>query len=131
MKYLSHYTEQAQTDVFTQYGAFFAFSQKQMDEQKKDGVIYVSVGAGLIAPKSNAANLVLALENIQQAGMNADVAENGIKAIIHRELGNHECQIVGNYDDALDVLEPYGITEDQVKAEWREFWNICVENDYF
>jgi len=131
MKYLSHYTEDAQTKAFERFGAFFAFSTEQFNKQKKDGVKYASMYAGLIAPVYNVANLMHALGTIQQAGMNADIAENGIKAIIHRELGNYECQIVGNYDDVLDVLKPYGITHDQIKAEWREFWNHCVENDYF
>lgn len=131
MKYLSHYTEDAQTKAFERFGAFFAFSTEQFNKQKKDGVKYSAMYAGLIAPIYNVANLMHALGTIQQAGMNADIAENGIKAIIHRELGNLECQITGDFSDVVESLEPYGITAVQVKAEWREFYNYCVENDYF
>lgn len=35
-------------------GAFWAFSNKQFDEQKKEGIKYVSMGQGLICPKENA-----------------------------------------------------------------------------
>lgn len=131
MKYLSDYMEDAQTKAFTKHGAFFAFSKEQMREQQKAEEQYVSCGAGLIAPRATAKSLMLELNEIHDNAIKLDIAENGIKAIIHRELGNHECQIVGDYSEAVDVLQPYGITEDQVKAEWREFWNICVENDYF
>ena len=44
------------TPILEANGAFFAFSQSQFDEQKKEGVIYVSMGAGLICPKENAEN---------------------------------------------------------------------------
>ena len=42
------------TPILEANGAFFAFSQSQFDEQKKEGVIYVSMGAGLICPKAKA-----------------------------------------------------------------------------
>ena len=32
------------------YGAFFAFGNAQFDEQRKEGVKYASLGAGLICP---------------------------------------------------------------------------------
>ena len=131
MKYLSNYMEDQQTEAFKVNGAFFAFSSKQFDEQKADGVKYVSVGAGLIAPKENVTQLIDQLDTIHQTAMQQDIAENGVKAIIHRELANHECQITMDYSDAFAVLEPYGITEEQVKAEWGEFWQTCVDNDYF
>lgn len=130
MKYLSHYTEKAQTDAFNKFGAFFAFSNKQFDEAKQYGVKYSSMGAGLIVPVYNVANLMHALDSIQQAGMNADIAENGIKAIIHRELENYECQITGDYSDVIDTLAPYGITSDQIRLEWGAFFDYCVHNNY-
>ncbi|WP_444823022.1 DUF7659 family protein, partial [Vibrio parahaemolyticus] len=44
MKYLSDYTQQPQTALFDELGAFFAFSNKQFDEAKKKGIEYVSLG---------------------------------------------------------------------------------------
>ena len=53
MKYLINYIEEAQTKAFEKAGAFFAFSDKQFEEQKKEGVRYSYMGAGLICPKEN------------------------------------------------------------------------------
>lgn len=131
MKYLSDYMENKQTAAFNQFGAFFAFSDSQFNEKAIKCFKYASLGSGLIAPVGNAKPLYEALETIHTEAMAQDVSENGIKAIIRRELANHECQITCDYSDALDKLEPYGITESQVKAEWPEFWQACVDNDYF
>lgn len=48
MKSLS---EEAMTALLKENGAFFAFSDKQFNEQKKEGVQYVNVFAGLVCPK--------------------------------------------------------------------------------
>ena len=131
MKYLSDYTQDKQTAVFDKFGAFFAFSDKQFKDKQQDGVKYASLGAGLIAPVEHAKELAKSLKSISQDAIQQDIAENGIKAIIHRELGNHECQITMDYDDVVDVLAPYGITKEQIKAEFNEFMQVCIDNDYF
>jgi len=131
MKYLSNYTESAQTDAFNKYGAFFAFSDKQFNKQKKEGIKYASVGAGLIAPTENVSSLMDSLLSIHASAIEQDIAENGIKAIIHRELANYECQITMDYSDCMSALDGYGISEAQIKAEWPAFWDNCVENDWF
>ena len=131
MKYLSHYMENQQTAAFKKHGAFFAFSNQQLDEQKQPGIAYVSIGAGLIAPKDNANQLIADLDSIHLSAVAQDLAENGVKGIIHRELANHECQITGDYDIVISILADYGITAEQIKNEWREYMDICIENDYF
>jgi len=133
MKYLSNYIESKQTELFNSTGAFFAFSDKQFNEGRAPGPIkYVSLGAGMICPKSNVKALLRGLSRINEEGIKADIAENGIKAIIHRELANHECQISMDISDAVDKLADYpGITEETVQAEWPEYFQNCVDNDYF
>ena len=42
------------------------------------------------------------------------IAENGLVAIIKRELSNYECYYTGEIEDAVDTLEDYGITYEQV-----------------
>ena len=44
-------------------GAFWAFSDKQFNESKKDNVKYVSLGSGLVCPKDNAKKLSEDLDN--------------------------------------------------------------------
>ena len=131
MKYLSDYMNDKQTKAFEQYGAFFALSNKQMEEKRVEGVKYASLGAGLIAPTDNAEKLINSLETIRSESIKQDIDENGIKAIIHRELGNHECQITCDYSDVVDVLDPYGVTVEQIKAEYSIFFQNCIDNDYF
>ena len=132
MNYLSHYIEAQQTELFNSTGAFFAFGDKQFDEAKQDGVKYVSLGAGMICPKSNVDTLTSGLSEISTAGIAADIAENGIKAIIHRELANHEAQITCDIEDTVGALFDYpGITRETVQAEWSEYWQNCIDNDCF
>jgi hypothetical protein len=116
MKYLSDYTEEANSIAFDKHGAFFAFGQKQFDEKKVEGVVYTSTRSGMIAPKENMAELIKELNEIYHASIAQDIAENGIDGIISRELGNYECDYTGNIDDAVEALEDYGITREQVKA---------------
>lgn len=131
MKYLSDYTEEKQTAAFEKAGAFFAFSNQQFDEKKKEGIKYMSLGAGLISPEDTATQLVDDLGAIVKEATAQDIAENGVKAIIHREFANHECQLSGDYDNVIDKLEHYGITADQIKAEWNEYFSYCCEHDLF
>lgn len=130
MKYLSDYTEPKVTKLIEEVGAFFAFSQKQYSEQAKPNTKYVSV-MGTIVPEDKARYFYEAMEAIHEASIQEDIEENGIKAIIHRELADHECQLSGDSSIVEDALEPYGITAEQVAAEWAEFYQHCVDNDYF
>ena len=131
MKYLSDYTSAKQSQLWDDNGAFFAFGQQQLDEKKQEGVAYVSLGMGLIAPKDNASKIIEGLESIHTEGIKQDISENGIKPIIHRELGNYETQISGDISDTVAALEDYGITREQVSAEYPAYFQHCVDNDYF
>lgn len=131
MKHLRNYVEEEQTKLFNKTGTFFAFSDKQLNESRKENVEYVSLGYGMICPKENAKEVISGLEAISKKGIAADIKENGISAIIHRELGNHEAQITGEVEDTMSSLCGYGVTEEQVKEEYSKFYQHCVDNDYF
>jgi len=131
MTTLNTYTQAAQTEAFNKYGAFFAFGNKQFDEQKEDGIKYVDLGAGLIAPKETYKDLIEDLNNIHKCGIAQDIKENGIKKILWREFANYECQIVGSPKDAIDALENYHIDKKTIQEEWTNYWNWCVDNDNF
>ncbi|CDT13571.1 DUF7659 family protein [Vibrio crassostreae] len=114
MKYLSHYIQDKQTQAFNETGTFFAFSNQQFDEAKKEGVKYASLGMGLICPVDNAKQLMIRLDSIAQEGIAEDIKENGKKAIIRRELFNHECFYTNDICDCVEKLEGYGITYDEI-----------------
>ena len=132
MPYLSHYTETLQTELFDSTGTFFAFSQKQFDEAKQEGINYASLGRGMICPIDNIVALTSGLYIIITDGIKADIAANGLKAIIHRELANHEAQITYDISDTVDALTDYpGITRETIQAEWKDYFQHCVDNDCF
>lgn len=132
MKHLQQYIEAEQSALLDNVGAFFAFSDKQFDEQSKPNVKYVSMGgAGLICPKKHADSLHNGLKDIHKRGIARDVKENGKQAIIQRELSNHEAQITGSVDDTLRALAGYPITDKEVMAEFGAFMDHCIEHDLF
>jgi hypothetical protein len=114
MKYLSNYTETPISKALEEHGGFFAFSTEQFEREKKEGVTYVNMGSGLIAPKDNAKKLFEALDKAHREGIKQDIAENGKEAIIKRELYNYECFYVGCVDDCVDALEDYGYTRQEI-----------------
>jgi len=123
--------EQQQTALFERYGAFFAFGNKQFDEQKEDGVKYVSLFSGLIAPKDNAKRLLEELEAITDNYIKRDIKENGKTAIIERELANHEAGYTYSIDDTVTALEGYGITTAEVQAVFNNWIKKNSDNEVF
>lgn len=137
MKYLSHYTEKAHSELFKSTGSFFAFGQQQFDEQRKEGVKYVSLGAGLICPKNAVNELLSGLENIGVQCRKIDVEENGAAGIIEREYFNYECQIAMDTSDAMSALEPYTelfpdlFTPELIQSVFVNCLNKAIEQDMF
>jgi|TARA_R110001606_G_scaffold366348_1_gene521447 hypothetical protein len=111
--------------------AFFAFSDEQFNSQKWDDIEYISLGSGLVCPKENAVKLTQELNKISANRIKKELEENSVKDIIWRELANHECQIVGDYSDVVDLLAGYGITEQDIKDQWGSYYQDCIDNDYF
>ncbi|MAD98872.1 MAG: hypothetical protein CMB99_16220 [Flavobacteriaceae bacterium] len=130
MKTLANFIQDEQTKAIEKHGAFFAFGQKQFNEKAKNGVEYVSISAGLICPKSAAASLVSDLEQIHEKGINQDLETNGKKAIIRRELFNHEIFITWDFADTMAALDGYGISESEVRAVFDEIRATENIDDY-
>jgi len=119
------------SDIFKKHGAFFAFSDKQFEESRKDGVSYANMGAGMVAPVDSVSALSVEINNASKERIRKTLELNTIEEIIHYELGNFECQISCDPSDAFASLSAYGITEDQVRAEYPKFMDKCVEMDLF
>lgn len=114
MKYLSQYTEQAISEALESNGAFYAFGTDQFNEAKKEGVEYVSLGAGLICPKTNFEQLFDQMNDALEKGIAQDLQENGKGGVILRELENHECYYTGDWEDCYEAVKCYGITRAEV-----------------
>ena len=51
-KKLSSYTDQPITELFNKYGAFWAFSNSQFNESKKDNIEYVTFWGNCFCDKT-------------------------------------------------------------------------------
>lgn len=112
-------TDNALSKLWDENGAFFAFSNQQYAEKKKDGVIYVSLIGGLLCPKENVDAVLKGMKEITENARKKDIEENGIEQIIYRELANHEAWYTYEIEDTMDALEGYpGVTEELV---WKVF----------
>jgi hypothetical protein len=129
MKHLNNEAEQ--TKILDYYGAFFAFSNEQMDKYANQSVKYKSLGAGLYCPSCNVNNLTKELKESWDFKIKWELDNNQLKDIIWYQLANHETQITGDIDDACNALTPYGITKEDVQAEWGNYYQDCIDNDYF
>ncbi len=119
MKYLSDYIEDAQSELFKRTNTIFAFSKKQFDEQKKEGVKYVNMGQGMLTDKKYVEDVINGLHKIAKEGMAKDLKENGKERVILRELANHEAYYTGEIDATYEALKNYGITQEEIMKMFR------------
>ena len=115
MKNLLDYIQEKQTSLFKETGVIFAFSQKQFEEQRKEGVVYVNLGMGCLVPKENMEDFKTRHAQLIEDGIAQDLQENGKEAIIIRELENFECFYTGDVsNDVIEYLDGYQITKEEI-----------------
>lgn len=119
MKYLSEYMEERQTKAFDKAGAFFAFGKEQLEKGKaKSGITdnkdLTQLGAGLICPKATADTLIEELNNIYKECIEEDIKDNGLNAIIRRELNNHEAYYTRDISSTVEALQDYPVSEKDI-----------------
>jgi len=136
MKYLSDYINDKQSKLMDECGAFYAFNNKQfntnIEKLNIDSINEVTdLGGGFFVLSINAKKLIDGLDRVYKSGIEEDIKENGINRIIKRELGNHEAQITGDLDSTFESLDGYGVTIEQVREEFKSYFEECVRNDWF
>ena len=115
MKYLADYMESRQTELWNKTGTFFAFSNKQFEEQEQKGKEYVFLGSGMYTLKINASEVIEEGYKIYKESIELDLKENTKDKVILRELSNHECFYTGDITDCIDKLEDYPITKEEIR----------------
>lgn len=108
MSTISQIKEECQSKIsamLAELGVFFAFSNQQFDEHKKEGVTYVQMGMGMIAPKENAKLVREAIDRINAETGEAYRERVPINEYILYELYNHECFYTGNYSEILELVQ--------------------------
>jgi hypothetical protein len=123
--------EQEQTKILDDNGAFFAFNNEQMDKYADQSLSYKSVGGGLYCPENNVDGLARQLADSHAFKIKWELDNNTLKDIIWYQLSNHETQITGDIDDAISALTPYKISDDDVRREYKDYYQHCIDNDYF
>jgi hypothetical protein len=115
--------EKEQTALFTKLGIFFAFDDKGFNEKKTKNTIYADLGCGLICPMDNVKQFEKEHAEICEAGRKRHLEQNAPAQIIKAQLENYECYYTGDIDDAVEALEGYNFTREQIQAvfEGREF----------
>jgi uncharacterized membrane-anchored protein len=119
MKTLSTYTEEKINILLEKYNAFFAFSQSQIDEAKKQNIDYVYRGGGLYHEAGKQKEFDADYEFMLKEAIEQDLKENGKEAIIKRALSNYESYYTCDISDAVESLKDYGISKEEIHAVFR------------
>lgn len=120
-----------QSKTIAEHGAFFAFSKIQYDSKRKPDVKYTTIATGLVCPDTQIESLDKALTDLIDKFIQQDLAENTLKEIIWRELGNHEVQFSGDLTAVEEALSDHKITPAQIKDEYDEYYQMCIDEDMF
>lgn len=116
------------TKLLEKYNGFYAFSNKQFDEAKKEGLKYISLDGGLLLGRSIDSELkgtewadkfYEELEAVTKESARLDLEEYGLQRIIKYELDNHEADYTWDIQSAFESLEAYNVTMDQVRRVFR------------
>jgi hypothetical protein len=105
------------TELFKECGVFFAFSDKQFEENKtplKEGEKYVSIGGGGYLPKGQVDAFMKGMKAINSYGKQKVKKGNLQESEILYELQNHECFYTGDISDVVDLFEGT-YTEKQIR----------------
>ena len=116
MKNLSTIINEKINHLLIKYNGFFAFSEKQFEEAKKENIKYVWRGAGLYLEAGKSEEFDEDFKSIIKEAIEQDLKENGKEAIIERELENYECYYTNDISNAVIHLKDYDITYDEIKA---------------
>jgi hypothetical protein len=114
MKYLSDYMEAKQTQLFKETGTFFAFSDRQYEEQVDKSKTYVYMGAGMYTLKKFAIDQIEKHYQIYKDSIKEDIKENGKDGIILREILNYESYYTNDLTETIEALKDYPFTEDDI-----------------
>ncbi|MFY2508853.1 DUF7659 family protein [Vibrio pectenicida] len=114
MKSFQSYTQDKLRTVFKDMGAFFAFSNRQFNEARQEGVEYVALDAGLVVPKGNEQETLARLEQINKEAVSAFLKDHDKESIILDSLRNYECFYTGDISDCVDEMKGFNITEQEV-----------------
>ncbi|GLT20497.1 hypothetical protein GCM10007938_42820 [Vibrio zhanjiangensis] len=114
MKSFHSYMQDKTRALFKDMGAFFAFSHRQFDEARQEGVEYVALHAGLMVPKGNEQETLARLERIKYDAVSDYLKDRDKESVILDSLRNHECFYTRDISDCVDEMKDFNITKQEV-----------------
>ena len=128
IKEIQTITDNLLSEVFKKHDVIFAFSDKQFEEQKVEGVEYLySRSLGMFYNKKSKDTIYKDMEEAIDKAIAIDKETNSKESIILRELLNYECFYTGNPGDAITRLEEYNYTKEEVLEVFNNNFNRIVE----
>ena len=116
------------SEVFKKHDVIFAFSDKQFEEQKVEGVEYLySRSLGMFYNKKSKDTIYKDMEEAIDKAIAIDKETNSKESIILRELLNYECFYTGSPIDAIEALKDYDYTKEEVIEVFNSNFNRVVE----
>lgn len=116
--------------LFKELGIFFAFSQEQFNEQKKEGVVYVSGDFGMVLPAENVKayydrHKKLIDEETEELKANVPMDD-----YIRYQLANHECFFTGDYEEILEFVQAFytHCTMEDIRRVYYKYVNEEIQN---
>jgi len=127
MKYYE-YKQERENEInalFKKHDVFFAFSAKQINEKKKDGVKYYSLGSGMFIPQEN-----YELFNNEFEEFDTNLVKKAKEIftpteIIGYELANHEYCITYDLSDTKNTLEEFNFSDAEYSAAVQDYLQTC------
>jgi hypothetical protein len=119
--------EKRSKEIMTNNRVFFAFSNRQFDENKTElmeGEKYVILMNGMYCPKSCALNFKTEFGNLIGWYKEMIRINNLRQAVIRFELSNRESLYTGDIEDTLDALG-----EDYTEAEVWEIYDLMRQEE--
>lgn len=117
------------TKLTNESGAFYAFSDRQYNALKQDGVTYTQLPDGLIINKDLAVSFHEARSNLFREATKKYLEVNSKESIILYELCNHECFYCRDgLETVFEIVKAYNFTEDEVREVWRSNYDKMTQD---
>lgn len=115
--------------LYKELGIFFAFSQSQFNEHKKEGVTYVDGGLGMIIPKKNVKTFWEKFDKLSNEIISEFNANVPMDDYIRYELANYECFYTGNYGTIIEEVQAYykQCTIEDIKRVYYKYVNEEIQ----
>lgn len=134
----SKFVETKTSALLDKHGAFFAFSNKQIDEGLEenkakgfsaDKADYCQVSGGMILPKSNVGAFSAEYDAMMSAAREEYLNTYTKAQIIGYELSNHEAGYTGDISDTVDAVAHLGFAREDVLEVYSTWYE--ENKDYF